>query len=746
MPSQRSHSHAALLIVLGCICLSSLAAPAAEKAANLPPTGLMCELLAMPDRCPIVDPTPEFTWIVNSAHRDDDQTAYQIRVASSFDKLLRGQADVWDSGKVESTRSVCVSYSGNPLQPNRTYHWQVRTWTEQGGVSVYSAAQRFNTGDVSTSYATARYPLVKREVPPARIVETGSGKTFVDFGRAAFGTVKLMLTSEKADAKLTVHLGEVLADETSINRKPGGYRRYRQMTVPLRQGTHTYVVEIPKDKINTRPAAIKMPREIGEVMPFRYCELEGLPHKLEPAQIRQIAVHYPFNDEASCFVSSNEILNAVWGLCKYSIKATTFTGVYVDGDRERIPYEADAYINQLGHYCVDREYSMARYTQEYLIDYPTWPTEWIIHSVLMAWDDYLYTGDPASLAAHYTDLQAKTLIALARDDGLISTTTGLLTKEVLESIHFKGKLRDIVDWPHGNQGGVNKQFGETDGFVFTDINTVVNAFHCRSLDLMAKVAKVVGKPDDARRYAADAQRARRSLNTKLFDAERGVYVDGEGTKHASLHANMFPLAFGLVPPERVKSVADFIISRGMVCSVYGSQHLLDALYEAERGQAALDLMTNTTDRGWFNMIRVGSTITLEAWDDKYKPNQDWNHAWGAAPANVIPRRLVGVMPLEPGFAKVRIKPQPGELTAVRGVVPTIRGPIRVMVQQEPGKSYRLMTCVPANVEAVVHVPNLSGAEAVVVDGKPKKVARDGTFLRIDEVGSGVHTFEVRKGD
>ena len=29
------------------------------------------------------------------------------------------------------------------------------------------------------------------------------------------------------------------------------------------------------------------------------------------------------------------------------------------------------------------------------------------------------------------------------------------------------------------------------------------------------------------------------------------------------------------------------------------------------------------------MIRVGSTITLEAWDNKFKPNQDWNHAWGA---------------------------------------------------------------------------------------------------------------------
>lgn len=39
------------------------------------------------------------------------------------------------------------------------------------------------------------------------------------------------------------------------------------------------------------------------------------------------------------------------------------------------------------------------------------------------------------------------------------------------------------------------------------------------------------------------------------------------------------------------------------------------------------------------MIDQGSTITMEAWSLKAKPNQDWNHAWGAAPANLLPRYL-----------------------------------------------------------------------------------------------------------
>ena len=57
------------------------------------------------------------------------------------------------------------------------------------------------------------------------------------------------------------------------------------------------------------------------------------------------------------FISNNSVLNQVWDLCKYSIKATSFTGNYVDGDERSL--RTDALINQLSHYGVDAEYSMA---------------------------------------------------------------------------------------------------------------------------------------------------------------------------------------------------------------------------------------------------------------------------------------------------------------------------------------------------------------------------------------------------
>lgn len=176
-------------------------------------------------------------------------------------------------------------------------------------------------------------------------------------------------------------------------------------------------------------------------------------------------------------------------------------GVYIDGGgRERMPYEADAYVQQISHYAVDREYAIQRYTTNFLIFNPSWPTEWHLHIVLMAWADYMATGDARLLETYYDELKKKTLLPLAREDGLISTRTGLVTEEFLAGIHYYGKsFRDIVDWPQGTPANESRHRsghgsitfeGETDRYVFSDINTVVNAFHYRNLVLMGKEAYI----------------------------------------------------------------------------------------------------------------------------------------------------------------------------------------------------------------------------------------------------------------
>ena len=599
---------------------------------------------------------------------------------------------------------------------------------------------------INDRYTVTRKPLQQTKVPPVATRLEADGTLFVDFGRAAFGTLLVSSARSAGQETVVVHLGEQLNADGRIERNPAGTIRYIRIEQALDPDQdHTRIV-IPSDPRNTGIAAIKMPPKIGEVYPFRYAEIEDA-EGINAKALRQICVHYPFDDNASAFDSSDSALNAVWELCKYSIKATTFCGVYVDGDRERIPYEGDAYINQLCHYCVDSEYTLARYTHEYLIQHPTWPTEWQLHSVMIAWADYMYTGETTSLETFYDDLCAKTLIDLAREDGLISTESELCTREFEESLHLHGEdygfrhgLRDLVDWPPGSftEGGQ----GERDNHEMLPVNTVVNAFHCHALTLMSRIAEVLGRAEDQAHFARQADRVKVSINRLLFDPSRGVYIDGEGSNHASLHSNMFMLAFELVPEDRIESVVAFVKSRGMACSVYGSQHLLEGLYLHGEGQYALELMTAKHDRGWWHMIELGSTITLEAWDWKYKNNLDWNHAWGAAPANIIPRFVLGVRPLEPGFRKMLIKPQPGSLERVSGTVPTIRGPVTVSLETNGENTRELRVVIPPGTTAKVGLRWRGGSMTMlVVDGQRVEACLEDGYLFIDDVGEGSHTIQ-----
>jgi hypothetical protein len=685
---------------------------------------------------------PRLGWVVRNAQPNTLQTAYRILAATSEELLQEGKADMWDSGRTASDNSTAVVYGGKDLQPATVYYWTVKTRDNHGGESEYAKPKGFITAKTFDGQ-TSRYPLQKTEEFPVKIIQTGNNAAFLDFGKAAFGQLKLTISSSLLDDTITIHLGEK-AENNKIDRKPDGSIRYAQYRLPLMQGTHTYFIKISPNQRNTRKnnGAILMSGYIGEVYPFRYVEIEKYPHNLKSNDAVRQSVHYPFNDDAAIFHSSDTILNQVWELCKYSIKATSFAGIYVDGDRERIPYEADALINQLGHYAVDREFAMPRYSQEYLITHPTWPTEWALQSVIMAWNDYLYTGNAASLERYYNDLQAKTLSDLRETNGLISTLTGKQTEAFLKSIYIRKKLEDIVDWPRNGVLGVGQnEAGEADGYVLTTYNTVVNAYHYQALYLLSQIAAVLGKTGDEQKYLAESQKVKQQINRLLFDTKTGTYKDGIETAHHSLHANMFPLAFGIVPSKAKKAVSDFIRSRGMACSVYGSQFLLDAVYESHDAEYGLQLLTSTADRSWYNMIRAGSTVSMEAWDNKFKPNQDWNHAWGAAPANLIPRKLMGIEPLEAGFKKIRIKPQPATLRQASIKVPTIRGEVKVSFDNTPGERFALDIDIPANTAAEVWLPLVTKKYLLQVDGVVQKGIIDGRFVKI-EIGSGKHKFIV----
>ena len=277
---------------------------------------------------------PAFSWIVPGETGGTRQIAYRVIVADNREDAASGRGNLWDSGVVGSDRSVAVRYAGEALKPGKSYFWRVKTVTNTEGESEWSEVKAFRTADRLSEYETAYYPQVKTMEFPVGITEIRPGTRLVDFGKDAFGQLVLTLASDGTRDSVVVHLGECL-EGGRILRDPGKSTiRYHRYPLALLKGTHTYRIKIGKDKRNTGSAAVLMPAYVGEVVPFRYCEIEGYEAPLSPASVVRETVHYPFDETASSFRCSNDTLNQIWELCKYSVRATSFSGIYVDGDRE----------------------------------------------------------------------------------------------------------------------------------------------------------------------------------------------------------------------------------------------------------------------------------------------------------------------------------------------------------------------------------------------------------------------------
>lgn len=693
----------------------------------------------------IISEKPSFNWKVDTSI--SSISAYRILVASSKQLISENKADYWDSKKVFSKHTKAI-YDGKTLKPGEIYYWKVQIWNEKNMQMSFSKTSSFFQSKKDSTDSFSYHPLTAQFQQAEQIRQTGKNAYFLDFGKDALSQLQLHLSSQQDDT-IWIEVGELTDKTFSIDKNPGRNIRYLKIPLALKKGTHEYNVRWPENLKRDSRNPILMPSYIGEVYPFRYVSVQNYKEKLTSKSVQRKIVFYPFDSLASEFTSSDTVLNQVWDFCKYSIKVTSFTGYYVDGDRERIPYEADALINQLSHYAVDAEYSMARKTMDYLLYHPTWPTEWSLQNVLIAWNDYMYTGDDLLIKKYYPELQKKLLMPLAEPNGLISTRTNKQTDEFLASINmtkkFDGRrgLHDNVDWPQtGDYIGSEKEYGgETDGFVYQTYNSVINAYYYRNLVLMQQIAAVLDKPNDVKFYQEKANEVYKSFQKVFRNAQTGLIQDGDSTTHSSLHANMFALAFGLVQPNDREKVVSFIKTRKMACSVYGAQFLLDALYEAGQGKYALELMNSTAQRSWYNMIRSGSTITMEAWDKVYKPNLDLNHAWGAAPANVIVRQLMGIQPLTPGFESFQVKPQLGELTFVSLKTPTIKGSI-VLKYSKTERTDQMEITIPGATTATIYMPFSNEKSNLLLDGKSVAAGKEKGFFILKNIHSGKHIIIV----
>ena len=103
-----------------------------------------CEYLANP--LGIDTPNPRLSWVMTSDQRGEKQTAYHVLVASSAEALAKDQGDLWDSGKVDSDRSILVAYEGKGLTSRQQCWWKVRVWDGRGQTSLWSQPASWSMG------------------------------------------------------------------------------------------------------------------------------------------------------------------------------------------------------------------------------------------------------------------------------------------------------------------------------------------------------------------------------------------------------------------------------------------------------------------------------------------------------------------------------------------------------------------------------------------------------------------------
>ncbi len=208
---------------------------------------LRCEYLVNP--LGIDETRPRLSWNIESDRRGVRQTAWRVRVATSAEYLARGEADLWDSGRVEDDRTVHIEYDGVPLVSRTACHWQVQIWDEQGGTAVSERAfwtiGLLEPSDWQAQWIAADPDYLARAGHAIKPTRTEPGTP--PWLRKAFtidGPVQRATLYASARGLLDLHLNgravswDVFAPEWTDYRKRIHYRTY-DVTGLVRPGANT---------------------------------------------------------------------------------------------------------------------------------------------------------------------------------------------------------------------------------------------------------------------------------------------------------------------------------------------------------------------------------------------------------------------------------------------------------------------------------------------------------------------------
>jgi len=255
--------------------------------------------------------------------------------------------------------------------------------------------------------------------------------------------------------------------------------------------------------------------------------------------------------------------------------------------------------------------------------------------------------------------------------------------------------------------------GPMDQFVAADQGDVATAFYAHSAGLMARIATVLGKEDDARRYTELSEQVRLAWQAEYLDAQARLTPDTQAN-------HVRALAFDLVPAELRSEVAERLVELIRKADTHlgtgflSTPHLLPVLAETGHLDVAYDLLLQDSEPGWLVMVDRGASTVWERWDGVSPDgvaHESLNHYSKGAVISFLHRHVAGIELLEPAYRRFRVRPRPGGgLTRAEAAHESPYGRIE-SAWRRSGDTFELRVVVPAGTEAEVVLPDGSTSAA-----------------------------------
>ena len=409
---------------------------------------------------------------------------------------------------------------------------------------------------------------------------------------------------------------------------------------------------------------------------FRYAEISGYPGELTADDLKGWAVQADL-EECAGFRCSNETLNRLFDAARRSMRSNLLAYPSDCCMRdERTPCMMDVQTYQdIACKCFGMKDFFANYLS---CIRGSWRKEkchpdWAGGHITLAdclWNEY---GDREMLRREYEEMKTQFLNERSiYPDSIITKKYG--------------------DWCPPNDGkGKNYP---------SEVALVNTALFARQAEILSRVARTLGREEDARVFKEAWREIVRAFNGRFLNADGASYSSGRQV------TSVLPLAFGIVPGKNREAVARRLVEnmRGrdggrLDTGLFGTRYLADVLCEIGEPDLAVSVFTQTNYPGFGYMFANGATSLWEQW--AYSgPMHSHNHAMLAGAATFLLTHLAGIRSVSPGYGRISVKPVfPKSVDFVKAWQKTAAGRIEVAWKRN-GNDINISVRVPRGVSAV----------------------------------------------